>query len=297
MSDATRPEVLHLAAFADGHGGGNMAGVVLAAADLSDAEMLQTAKDVGYSETAFLTSGLDVNRSARIRYFSPGAEVPFCGHATVATAVALAEKYGPGPFSLITSAGEIVLDTFVSEKGMTAAFMSVEPSVTPISPTVLSRLLGLLSLNAAQLHPEYPAALSYAGNTHPVLVVQEQANFDGFVFDADGLRILMDEQGWAGTVTVLWVSSTGATEAGSQGSDAMELVARNLFPVGEILEDPATGSAAASTGAYLRSLGAVKTPSTVIIRQGAHVGRPSILHVSIPAQGGIKVSGTATRIR
>lgn len=292
MSDAARPEVLHFAAFADGPGGGNLAGVVLAAEGLSDEQMLQTAMEVGYSETAFLTTELDADRRARIRYFSPGAEVPFCGHATVATAVALAEKYGPGPFSFITVAGEIVLETLASEEAMTAAFTSVEPLVTAISPTVLARLVSLLSLNPEQLHPEYPAALAYAGNTHPVLVVQEQADFDGFDFDAAGLRILMDEQGWAGTVTVLWVASAGLAE-----TDPPELVARNLFPVGEILEDPATGSAAASTGAYLRSLGAVKTPSTVIIRQGAHVGRPSILHVSIPAQGGITVSGTATRVR
>ncbi|WP_449374579.1 PhzF family phenazine biosynthesis protein [Arthrobacter psychrolactophilus] len=93
MTGNTFPEVLHLAAFADGPGGGNMAGVVLDAAGLSDEQMQQCARELGYSETAFVTTVLDVNRGARIRYFSPGAEVPFCGHATVATAVALAEKY------------------------------------------------------------------------------------------------------------------------------------------------------------------------------------------------------------
>ncbi|WP_425862602.1 PhzF family phenazine biosynthesis protein [Arthrobacter sp. TWP1-1] len=286
MTGTAFPEVLHLAAFADGPGGGNMAGVVLEAAGLSDEQMLRTARELGYSETAFVTTALDANRGARIRYFSPGAEVPFCGHATVATAVALAEKYGPGAFSLLTSAGEIVLETTESAQGMTASFTSVEPAVTEISPPVLERLLALLSLDANQLHPDYPAKLAFAGNTHPVIVVHEKEAFDGFDFDAPGLRILMDEQGWAGTVTVLWVAST----------EPMELEARNLFPVGEIREDPATGSAAASTGAYLRTLKAVQTPSTLVIRQGQHVGRSCILHVSIPAEGGITVTGTATHV-
>ena len=72
--------------------------------------------------------------------------------------------------------------------------------------------------------------------------------------------------------------------------------ARNLFPVGRITEDPATGSAAAAVGAYLREIGAVTTPTRVEIRQGAHVGRPGILTVDIPATGGITVSGHAVEL-
>ena len=82
-------EILRYVAFSDRPDGGNPAGVVLDATGLSDERMLEIAAEVGYSETAFL-SGDD------IRYFSPLAEVPFCGHATIATAVALAERDGPG---------------------------------------------------------------------------------------------------------------------------------------------------------------------------------------------------------
>lgn len=281
MTEAALPETLHMAAFADGPGGGNMAGVVLDAAGLDDTQMQEIARDLGYSETAFVTSPLDAGRRARIRYFSPGAEVPFCGHATVATAVALAEKFGAGQFMLDTRVGEIALDTAMSEHGMEASFTSVDPRVTEFEPSVLHRLLGLLGLESSSLHPDYPARLSYTGNTHPIVVLRDNTEFDAFGFAAGAMRALMDEQGWAGTVTVLRVSSP------------TEFEARNLFPVGSIREDPATGSAAASTGAYLRAIGAVEAPATVVIRQGRHVGRPSILRVSIPASGGITVSGTA----
>lgn len=72
--------------------------------------------------------------------------------------------------------------------------------------------------------------------------------------------------------------------------------ARNLFPVGRITQDPATGSAAASTGAYLREIDHVPAGRRVTILQGAHVGRPSRLVVDIPPTGGITVSGRAVDI-
>ena len=99
----------------------------------------------------------------------------------------------------------------------------------------------------------------------------------------------MDAEGWAGTVTVLHAQSP------------TEFEARNLFPVGVITEDPATGSAAASLGGYLRELGLVtvgshESPTRVIVHQGRHVNSPSLLTVDIPASGGIVVSGTAVPI-
>ncbi len=88
-------EIARYAAFTIDPAGGNPAGVVLAAAGLADPVMLAIAADVGYSETAFVIDGDDTARRYRVRYFSPLAEVPFCGHATVATAVAIAGRNGP----------------------------------------------------------------------------------------------------------------------------------------------------------------------------------------------------------
>src|SRR5438270_200691 len=86
-------KVLRYTAFSADPAGGNPAGVVLDATGLDDAEQLAIAAELGYSETAFLTPGR-AERSYRVRYFSPKAEVSFCGHATVAAAVALAERIG-----------------------------------------------------------------------------------------------------------------------------------------------------------------------------------------------------------
>ncbi len=69
--------------------------------------------------------------------------------------------------------------------------------------------------------------------------------------------------------------------------------ARDPFPVGGVVEDPATGSGAAALGGYLRDAGLVKAPASIVILQGEAMGRPSRLEVRIPASGGIVVSGTA----
>ena len=283
--------VLRLAAFtdpsrADAASGGNPAGVVLDAIGLDDPTMQTLAARVGYAETAFVTEqqvGGDPRRS-RLRYFSPTAEVPFCGHATIATAVALARRDGTGAFTFDTNVGPITITTRATDAGIAASFTSVEPQVSTFDPAVLAALLGLLGATAGSLHPDYPPRLAFAGNWHPVLVFADRREFDTFTFDPASMRALMDAQGWAGTVTVL-TPLAGA-----------EFEARNLFPVGTLSEDPATGSAAASVGGYLRELGLVAPPARVVIHQGRHVGRPSLLLVDVPVTGGIVVSGTAVEI-
>jgi PhzF family phenazine biosynthesis protein len=283
--------VLRFAAFTDpgldrGQDGGNPAGIVLDASGLDDTAMQAIAAQVGYAETAFVTVPIidGDSRHSRLRFFSPDAEVPFCGHATVATAVALAGRDGVGALTFDTSVGRITIETRGTDAGISASFTSVEPQVRWVAPEVLTTLLRLLGVTPAALHPDYPPRLCFAGNWHPVLVFAAPDEFDTFTFDPAAMRSLMDAQGWAGTVTTL-------VERGPA-----EFEARNLFPVGTITEDPATGSAAASVGGYLRELGRVAPPARVVIRQGRHVGRPSLLLVDVPATGGIVVSGGAAQI-
>jgi PhzF family phenazine biosynthesis protein len=124
-----------------------------------------------------------------------------------------------------------------------------------------------------------------------VVVLASRRTFDQFLFEPTAVRALMDEQGWAGTVTVVHVlPSTEHEEPG------LVIEARNLFPVGNITEDPATGSAAASLGAYLRGIGVITPPLRFSVLQGRHIGRPSRLLVDVPAAGGVTVSGTAATI-
>lgn len=278
----SEPEILRYAAFTEESSGGNPAGVVLDAAGLDDDTMQRIAADVDYAETAFVLGAEGGAR--RIRYFSPIAEVPFCGHATIATAVALAEREGPGAIRFATPVGEVVIETDASADRVRATFTSVEPAVDPFDDVVLDEVLSLLHLTRGDLDDRYPPRIAFAGNRHPVLVLADGTVFDAFTFSPVAVRSIMDAQGWAGTVSVLRRVADDLWEA------------RNLFPVGRIIEDPATGSAAAAFGGYLRELGLITPPAEIVIHQGRHVGRPSVLTVGIPARGGLRVTGTAVPI-
>ena len=166
----------------------------------------------------------------------------------------------------------------------TAAFTSVEPYVLPLDPSILDDLLDLIGVSPDDLDPDHPPRVAYAGNRHPVIVLADSTTFDSFTFDATAARALMDANAWPATIVVLHRLTHDRWEA------------RNIFPVGAITEDPATGAAAAATGAYLRASGALTPPTRFSIAQGRHVGRPGLLTVDVPTVGGITVSGAAVRI-
>src|SRR5690606_12669144 len=93
----TTPHELHrLAAFTDDPRGGNPAGVWIGDALPPADRMQRIAAEVGYSETAFLAPAS--GDAWEVRYFSPLAEVPFCGHATIASGVVLGRRYGSGNY-------------------------------------------------------------------------------------------------------------------------------------------------------------------------------------------------------
>jgi PhzF family phenazine biosynthesis protein len=277
-------EVLRYTAFSDQPSGGNPAGVVLDPADVDEATMLEVAAEVGYSETAYLWA-LDRAGAYRIRYYSPAAEVPFCGHATIASAVALADAGRGGELLFDTASGEVAVTVVHDQDGRaTATLTSVTPSVGPVDATLVREALAAFGWTDEDIDPLLPPRASFAGAHHLVLGVRSRALLAAMSYDFERLRELMTRQGWT-TVEVVWRESPTVFHA------------RVPFPVGGVVEDPATGAGAAALGAYLRALGLVDPPATVIIHQGDDMGRSSLLSVAIdPGSGGICVSGRAVPI-
>ncbi|WP_037412235.1 PhzF family phenazine biosynthesis protein [Candidatus Solirubrobacter pratensis] len=269
---------LHYAAFTDHPAGGNPAGVVLDASGLSDERMLEIAAELGYSESAFaLARG---GGEYDVRYFSPLAEVPFCGHATIATAVAIAERDGAGPLVFHTQAGEVRVDTSGSAGAVTATLTSVVPHVEEAPGTLLAPALDALRYARTDLDPALPPKVGYAGARHLIIGAATRERLAALDYDFDALqRVMLDHD--ITTVDLVW------------REDATTFHARNPFPVGGVVEDPATGAAAAAFGAYLRELGLVTPPVTVTVRQGVDMGRPSLLEVEIGARPEIRVTGAA----
>ncbi|MFK3983453.1 PhzF family phenazine biosynthesis protein [Micromonospora sp. NPDC050397] len=277
-------EILRYAAFSADPSGGNPAGVVLDATGVDDAEMLRVAAEVGYSETAFLVPVADGEFD--VRYFSPLAEVPFCGHATIATAAAYAQRHGAGTMRLNTRAGRVDVTTALAPDGTTTATLtSVLPRTGVLAQPDLAELLGALRWSAGDLDPAVPPRVAYAGAWHPVIAAATRHRLADLDYDLPALSVLMARHDWT-TVDLVWRESSDVWHA------------RNPFPPGGVAEDPATGAAAAAFGGYLRELGLVTVPAMITVYQGADMGRPSVLTVGIPAgaDSGIAVTGSAVRL-
>lgn len=277
-------EILRYTAFSSVESGGNPAGVVLNAAGLDDASMLETAALVGYSETAFAVPQPD--GSVAVRYFSPGTEVPFCGHATIATAIAYAHQRGTGLLRFRTKAGEIpVTTTRTADGSIIATLVSVRPRTADIPRDDVVELLAALRWSAEELEPELPLRVAFAGAWHPVVAASSRERLARLDYDFPRLAALMDRKDWA-TVDLIWRESPTVYHA------------RNPFPPGGIVEDPATGAAAAALGGYLREQGRVPPGGSFTVLQGSDMGRPGRILVSVPAEpdSGISITGTAVRL-
>ncbi|MDF1506340.1 PhzF family phenazine biosynthesis isomerase, partial [Roseisolibacter sp. H3M3-2] len=114
-----------VAAFTTTPDGGNPAGVWVGDAHPDAAEMQRIAAEVGYSETAFVAPAHGAART--VRYFSPVAEVSFCGHATIAAGVVLGEAEGDGTFRLATPVGEVPVAVRTRDGRREASLTSVAP--------------------------------------------------------------------------------------------------------------------------------------------------------------------------
>lgn len=267
-----------LSSFAETAQGGNPAGVWVGNELPSVSVMQKIAKEVGYSETAFV---VPVSGSSReVRYFSPEAEVPFCGHATIALGGVIGMKVsGAKTFQLITQAGQVPVSvTREEDNSLTIALTSVATKHKKISATALQEILNLLHWRDEDLDRFLPPAIAFAGAWHLILGVRELATLNSLDYEFEALKSLMLEL----DLTTLQLVYRESNEV---------IHSRNPFPVGGVVEDPATGAAAAALGGYLRDANLIETPIQFLIRQGEIMGNPSILHVRVPDNGGIEVSG------
>lgn len=273
--------VLRLAAFSKNGQGGNPAGVAFYDAMPSAEEMMSIAKEVGYSETAFLVKQ---DNGWRVRYFAPELEVPFCGHATIALGAALGERFGEGQYKLFLNDSQITVRAKKSGLGMSATLQSPETWSQDAPQEYIEKILTAFNLTKDQLDARFPIRIAGAGATHLILFVKDRQTLADMKYPFDEVRAMMAEQNLV-TISLLW-----------QESDSV-IHSRNPFAAGGVYEDPATGAAAAALAGYLRDIGWKGSKSFTIL-QGEDMGAPSRLNVSFTEKAGesISVSGEVRHI-
>ncbi|MGN7510180.1 PhzF family phenazine biosynthesis protein [Aeromonas salmonicida] len=295
LASPLEPELVRIAAFSDGLQGGNPAGVWIGASLPGVHEMQHIAAEVGFSETAFaapmstpLPQGVQAVeptaelREWRVRYFSPEAEVPFCGHATIALGVALARRFGEGEYGLHLNQAVIKVSGWLDGEGHWQAALQSPPTHSKPAPAELvAAALDLFGYTPADLDPRIPPALIHGGADHLVLALNSRAALAAMEYELEQGRTLMRREG---LVTILL----------AHAAREQLFHTRNPFAYGGVYEDPATGAATAAFAGYLRD---IHWPHGGIIDlfQGEDMGMASHLHAEIPAEPGssIRVFGRA----
>lgn len=267
-----------IAAFSDGPVGGNPAGVWLCDALPSATEMQRIAAEVGFSETVFAAPE---SGTWRVRYFSPRSEVPFCGHATIALGAGLALRHGNQTFPLKLNATTITVEGRVTGLTAWAALQSPHTYHAPADAAIVSQLLQLFGYTSGDLEPLLPPARIHGGADHFFLGLKTRAALASMTYDFAAGQRLMDT---AGVVTIALVHA----------ECPQQFHVRNAFASGGVVEDPATGAAAAAFAGYLRDLDWPHGGSIKII-QGEDMGQRSLIQADFSDVVGssIRVSGSA----
>jgi len=275
-------KVEKISAFSYKNEGGNPAGVYFSDEMLSDEEMLNIAKEVNYSETAFLVKQDD---SFRIRYFSPETEIAFCGHATIASGSSIGKKFGLGTYELILNDGKIQIEVSQKNGESFTSISSMKTNSKNIDECYINNIIEEFSFNKDDLNRDHPIKIAFSGNNHLIIFLKDKQKLQEMKYNFPKVKTLMEQENIV-TISILWEENKNLYHS------------RNAFAYGGVIEDPATGSAAIALGEYLRDQG-YKKSGDIEILQGFDMGQPSQLFVSFSdiANSSIKVSGTSRVIK
>jgi len=243
---------------------GNQLGVFPDAEALSSEQMQRIARELNVSETIFLLPP-EGDATARVRIFTPGAELPFAGHPVLGTGVF---------FGLALGLDEVMLET---GKGPT--------------PLTLDGGFGWM------VQPPFPHApyeradelLAALGIEESLLPVEVYENGPRHVYvrlaDEDAVAALRPDQSA--------LAAHDGVGAYCFAGDDTRWKSRWFGPTLGVAEDPATGSAAGPLAVHLGRHGVVPWGTEIQIRQGEEIRRPSVLHARAHSEDRAEVGGSA----
>jgi trans-2,3-dihydro-3-hydroxyanthranilate isomerase len=247
---------------------GNQLCVVPEAHELEPELMQTVAREIGFSETTFVTWCGEDRYGMRI--FTPSQELPFAGHPTLGTAfVLVSEGRVHSPLTQVVEAGEYPVE--VDPAAGRARMRQLAPGFGPTFED-RERAAGAAGLEPRDLRDDVPMEVVTTGLPHLMVAVR----------DLETLRRASRDGGSVGEVC----RGVGAESMYLFAETEDGITARMFDWETGVGEDPATGSAAGPLGAYLARHGIAGMPGSVRIRQGEQVGRPSLLEVEVAPEAG-----------
>lgn len=269
-----------ISAFSIDDAGGNPAGVMIAAKHPSAEDMQRIAAEIGYPETAFVEPKGD---GWRVRYFAPKMEVPFCGHATIALGAALGARFGAGVYPLSLNDAEISVEALETNGGWSAVLTSPPTSEIAPDPALVAGIRAIFGVSDDDLSRDAPISRISAGADMIMIPLAARDRLARLDYDLSAGADLLNAHGIIGAYFV-W----------AEADDRYHV--RMAFPTGGILEDPATGAAAAALSGWLRDSGR-KTGEITIIQAEDSGAASRLIAVSTPEKGApVMVSGATRRL-
>jgi trans-2,3-dihydro-3-hydroxyanthranilate isomerase len=261
--------------FTDRRFGGNPLAVLPDAAGLSDAQMQVLAREFNYSETTFVLPPEDPRHTARVRIFTPAAEMPFAGHPNVGTGYVLASRATSTPehFTFEEGAGLVRVHILREPGGRPEGARISAPQALSIGAAVsIETVAACASLAPGDIvTTAHDPLVASVGTPFVIAEVASLAALARATPDLAAFRRAAQDAGEAsGRFNLhLYVRVDG---------DATRLRTRMFAPLVGVLEDPATGSANATLAALLTSLAPGDNVRLAYdIAQGEEMGRPSRL--------------------
>ncbi len=245
---------------------GNPVAVFDDGSGLDDAVMQRVARELNLSETVFVLPPEDGGADARARIFTPFVELPFAGHPVLGTAFVLGGRSGEATVVLETGAGAVPVA--LRRSGSEVVYGEMEqPLPVPEPFDAEAALLRALGVTASELPVQ-------AYRNGPVFVYVALA-------DEDAVAALAPDMG-------ALLSLPGASGVSCFAGSGERWKVRMFGPGVGVPEDPATGSAAGPLAVHLARHGRIDYGAAIEIRQGAEIGRPSLLRA--------RVEGTRERL-
>jgi trans-2,3-dihydro-3-hydroxyanthranilate isomerase len=266
---------------------GNSLAVFSDARGLTDAEMQAIAREMNLSETTFIfprDAETERQRGVRVRIFTVQEELPFAGHPTLGTAFALRGDSSAREISLELNVGNVPV-RFEDGSPTFGEMTQVDPTFgVQHDPAVVARATGL---RVEDFDPSLPIQTVSTGVAFTIAPLKSLSVIQNLRVDADGASEYLERTG--GKFLYFVSRETVDPAAG--------LHARMIFHNGE---DPATGSAAGCTAAWMVAHGVAQPEQRVLIEQGLEMQRPSRIFVRASRRDdrvvNVRVGGNAVEV-
>lgn len=279
---------------------GNPLAVVFDGAGLETEAMEAIAREFNLSETVFVLPPENPAHTARIRIFTPGGELPFAGHPTVGTAIALAERSHDGR-------GVDIVSVLEENVGPVRCVIRIAPDTASFAEFDVPR-------KSAQLTAEFDLqAIADALCISPADIGFENHRLSLWNAGVPFVMIPVKDMGVTASIafnSMLWqraMEGAGDRTLAAYiycrgGSDHRASFHARMFSPGMgIAEDPATGGAVAAMSGAIHHFDALADGHhALLIEQGVEMGRPSHIHLHIEAEdrkiSRARIGGEAVKI-